>query len=384
MSSRQIEAPGVDARDYVIALRPLCDHPDLAADWQSLERRSPHSFFQSWDWIGCWLDMLPDAITPLVLEARAGDSPVGLAVFVEGRERRRGVITSKTLRLTETGDPRIDEVTIEHNGILCDRDHAAAAVPAILRYLGAALTRGHWDEVFLPGVAPDYEALAAAACPNLLVWKRDVSHVVDCDAVRAAGGDYLAQLGKKTRQHLRRTLRLYEARGAIAVTAAQTTQEALDFFESLMALHQADWNSRGEAGAFQDPWFVDFHQNLIRRCFDKGYIQLLRMAAGAHTIGYSYHFLYQGRVYSYQWGLTAEDDPKINYGVASDYLAVVHNLERGAKVFDFLHGDSLHKRRLGTDSEERLWLVMQRKRLDLRVENALRDLKRRYAGGDGT
>ena len=120
-----------------------------------------------------------------------------------------------------------------------------------------------------------------------------------------------------------------------------------------------------------------FHRALIEARFEAGEIQLLRIAAGEHVVGYLYHFVYGGRVYSYQWGLSAESDPAIAFGLASDYLAVLHNLEAGAAVFDFLHGDTLHKRRLGTASEARAWLVMQRPRWDFRLENRLRAWKRR-------
>ena len=365
------------AGSILAALEPLADPDRLGEDWRELQARSDHSFFQTWGWVGCWLRRLPSEIEPLVLRAMRDDRLLGLAVFCERKARRRGVIVSRGLHLGETGDPRFDRLTVEHNGILAARGESAAVNRAALSYLAQGLRESRWDEVYLPGVDPAmHEAAAALDLPHV-VLKETVSHVVDLAAIRADDGDYLNRLGKKTRQHLRRSLRRYAERGELAAVLAGTVAEAQSYFGALIELHQADWQERGEPGAFADPWFVEFHRALIDARFSAGEIQLLRVTAGDWTVGYLYHFVYGGRIYSYQWGLAPESDDKINFGMAADYLAVVHNLEAGADCFDFLHGDTLHKRRLGTGSETRFWLVLQRPRLDFELENRLRAAKRR-------
>ncbi len=364
-----------------VVLEPLADPDRPGEDWRALQERSDHSFFQSWGWIGCWLRRLPPQTVPLVLRATRRERLLGLAVFCQRKARRRGLIVSRGLHLSETGDPRYDRLTVEHNGVLAARGDEAAVNRAVLDFLAAGLRGGRWDEVYLPAVGPAMREAAAAIGLPLVVLKEALSHVVDLAAIRAADGDYLARLGKKTRQHLRRSLRRYAARGELAATLAATRDEAQDFFGELIALHQADWKKRGEPGAFADPWFVDFHRALIDARFEAGEIQLMRVAAGDWTVGFLYHFVYGRRIYSYQWGLAPESDNKINFGMAADYLAVVHNLEAGADCFDFLHGDTLHKRRLGTGSETRYWLVLQRPRLDFELENRLRAAKRRLIGG---
>ncbi len=367
----------MSAGSISVALEPLADLERLGEAWRELQAHSNHSFFQSWGWVGCWLRQLPPEIQPLVLRATVGERLLGLAVFCERKARRRGAIVSRGLHLGETGDSRYDRLTVEHNGILAARGEAAAVDRAVLDFLAAGLGERRWDEVYLPGVDPAVCEAAAALDLPLVVLKDAVSYIVDLAAIRADDGDYLKRLGKKTRQHLRRSLRRYAERGETAVVLAGNLEEAQAFFGALIELHQADWRKRGEPGAFADTWFVEFHRALIDARFAAGEIQLMRVTAGDWTVGYLYHFVYGGRIYSYQWGLAPENDDKINFGMAADYLAVVHNLEAGADCFDFLHGDTLHKRRLGTGSETRLWLVLQRPRLDFELESRLRAAKRR-------
>ena len=57
---------------------------------------------------------------PAKSAARGGAGrDVGLALLGAGTTRRRhGLVRSRALYLNETGDPRFDAITIEHNGIL--------------------------------------------------------------------------------------------------------------------------------------------------------------------------------------------------------------------------------------------------------------------------
>ena len=52
-----------------VELKRSGDLSSLGHDWQSLERRAEHSWFQSWDWIGAWIAELEPLVRP---EALAG------------------------------------------------------------------------------------------------------------------------------------------------------------------------------------------------------------------------------------------------------------------------------------------------------------------------
>ena len=98
------------------ALPPLAE---LEREWRRLEAAGNPSFFTSWHWIGTLLSALPPASRPKLLRGSAHGETVALAlVGANETRRRRGLVRSRGLYLNETGDPRFDALTIEHNGIL--------------------------------------------------------------------------------------------------------------------------------------------------------------------------------------------------------------------------------------------------------------------------
>ncbi len=367
--------PATIALDELHAeLMPLTDVGDLANSWQNLQCQGQPSFFQSWSWIECWLAHIPAALRLLVLRVHHRDRTVGLGILVEKRLRRRSLISSRRLHLHETGTMPYDRLTIEHNGFLTQDVGALTIERAAITRLVAGLQQGEWDEIQLSGVAPHYVQHAAALQAPGLVSRDLTSHIVDLDKVRASGGDFEALLGKKTRRHLRKSRKMVEQNGALSIDTAATLPEAQTYLSELANLHLADWQDRGFSTSLESPWFRQFHADLVNRRFAAGEIQLLRVRAGPKPIGYIYNFVFDRRIYCYQWGLMRSPHKDVSIGLLCDYLGIVHGLHTGAAVVDFLHGDTFHKRRLATDQEYRSALTLQRSKLAFRMENAARDL----------
>src|SRR5262249_4951184 len=144
----------------------------------------------------------------------------------------------------------------------------------------------------------------------------------------------------------------------------------------LKELHQRKWQARGQPGAFASAIIEGFHRDLVADRLPAGEIQLLRVTDGAAaTVGCLYNFVLAGRVYYYQSGFAYPDRPAIKPGLVCHALAVGWNIERGARVYDLLAGDSQYKRSIATDCSEMLWLSLQRDRLRFRIEDAFRRLK---------
>lgn len=362
------------------SLEPVTDVASLRRDWLDLESSGTPSFFQSWGWIGCWLAHLPDAVQPWRLCVRQEDQLIGLGIVIERCATRRAVVRSRALHLTESGDAGLDSVAVIHNGLLTVREKEADVVTSAMAWFVDGLRSGRWDEVYLPGVGGSYLAKAQEAGLDPLVLTKQANHYVDLSMIRAQGTDYLSTLGKRTRRNIRQSLRLYGARGPIALTLASSREEAHCFLEGLMHLHQKSWQARKLPGAFANPAYCQFHRRLIDERFSAGEIQLARVTAGSDVIGFQYNFVYGGQVSSYQSGLRYEADGNLRPGVVSDCLAIEHNLACGVASYDFLQGDTLYKRTMSTDRREHVWLILQRDRLLFHVENFARHLKRRCFG----
>ena len=364
-----------------VKLQPLPEISALESDWESVYGRSRASYFTSWGWIGTWISALPATVSPQLLVARHAGATVGLAVVVARHFRRHFVVRSRGFYLHETGDPALDHaLTIEHNGFVACQDMERDVAHAFIRYLSRQ-TQG-WDELFLSGISHGIPFQGITECfgspARLEVTRTRPYYYVDLAALRERGADYLSVLNSNTRQQLRRALRKYEQSGPLAIVEPGTTDEALKFLDDLEALHQDNWTQRGEPGAFASPYFRNFHRRLITTRFSRGEVQLLRITVGEKTIGYLYNFVLNGRVYAYQNGFCYDADPVLKPGYVSHFLAIQHNLARGASVYDFLAGDMRYKKSLSDQSGEMQWMVVRREKLMFSIERWLRRLKQNY------
>ena len=108
-------------RSLRVTLERLPPLAEVERDWRDLEGRSDRSFFMSWSWMGAWLGALPSHVRPELLRVESQGRIVALGVLVGRLIRRHGVFLSRALFLNSTGDPHLDELTIEYNGLLSER-----------------------------------------------------------------------------------------------------------------------------------------------------------------------------------------------------------------------------------------------------------------------
>jgi len=367
----------MSASPIQIELKRSGDLSSLGDDWQALERRAEHSWFQSWDWIGCWLAELEPVVRPDVLVARDDDRIVGLALMTRHRQTRHSVITSRGFYLHETGDPQFDAITMEYNGFLVQRDRSEEIVRAFLGYLADAVT--DCDEFYLGGVGTSYERLAADTELTVYCRSRSHCHFVDLAVLGAHERGSFPYLSANTRSQLRRAIRLYEKRGPLSVELPPDIDTALHFWGELIELHQSYWRKRGQPGAFSNPFFEALHRRLIISHFDDSKVQLLRFSAGGEPLGYLYNFVDQGHVYNYQSGFRYEPDNKLKVGLVTHAFAIQHFADNGYAIYDFMAGDSQYKRSFATGQSELVWLVLQRPLVRFRLEHLVRKARSRLS-----
>ena len=342
----------------------------LEAKWTELQSRATCSFFQSWGWVGSWIQALPPHLRPRSLEVRLDDRLVGLALLGNHKIRRHGLVRSNGLFVTETGNRQFDCLTVEHNGFLVENGLSAAVIHEGIS--GLVKLRLPWDELVLSGVVKNglaaYLDGAQRAQLGALVTIEKPYHFVDCDMVRRAGGDYLAALSRNTRYQVRRAMRSYEEQGELGFQVADTLEQAEHYFDNLRQLHQQYWISKGVPGAFGSEFALSFHRNLIRSRFCKGEIQLAKICAGQEPIGYLYNFVFDRVVYNYQSAFRYDTDNRLKPGLVSHCCAVRYNLEAGMKTYDLLMGTQRFKQNLATHQGEMAWLVLQKPRIRFRFE----------------
>lgn len=363
------------AGEIAVTFEHLPSHENLERVWRELEARSDSSFFTSWSWIGCWLAGLPPGLRPRLLRAQVDGHVIGLGILVARARNRHGWMSAQGLFLHTTGDPILDNITIEYNGFLTDRTRSQQVVHRFIEFLVSA--GGDWEELYIDGTtkAGAYKDITLPGV-SLLSHLRQY-HYVDLDAVRVSGKEYMASIGKDARYNIRRSLKEYQKFGDLVLDVAVSVSQALEFLAELKALHQAYWRSKSKPGAFADRSFELFHDHLIRTRFDHNEIQLVRISAGSRVLGYLYNLNYLGYVYHYQSGIDYAVSEKYSPGLVCHHLAIEYNSMCGHRVYDLMAGDARYKRLLGTHAGEMEWLVWQRDRLKFRVEKTLRKIKHR-------
>jgi CelD/BcsL family acetyltransferase involved in cellulose biosynthesis len=353
--------------------------PRVARIWQALERFGTPSYFQSWAWISTWLRQLPPGEAPVLAVLGPDASPRAACFLSRRRLVRHGFVSSRALFLNVTGDPRLDDLTIEHNAILVD-----PAAPLTLRELVAALP-DEWDELLLPALSPDAfpgNALGEVAeGATVVVERTSGAPFVDLDQVRGAPGGYLSLLSSGTRAQIRRAQRKF---GTITLEVAAELPQALDVYAELVDLHGRSWQARGLPGSFADAWFDGFHRALIGERFAAGEIQLCRVRAGGATVGCLYSFVAGGRVHFYQSGFASYDDPHLKPGYVCHVEAIQHDAAAGLRIYDFLAGATQYKQSMATGAATLSWVRLQRPRARFAVEARLRAWKKGLSQLAGT
>jgi CelD/BcsL family acetyltransferase involved in cellulose biosynthesis len=338
-----------------IEINRLTSVAALEPVWTELEKRSDASFFLSWNWIGTWLEMTQ--ARPLVVTVGEPGRMMAMALIQDRSGRRLGVFPARFGALHETGDAAQDSIYIEYNGVLAARNVSATVLGHMLMVL---LDQG-LDEIRLSAVA-SWAVNHAAGTPWVVTTRKaSRCYAVDLVAVRSGpSASYIDTLSANTRHQIRRSERLYAARGLVSLTAAASLTQAKEFFAGLKALHQQAWTQRGQPGAFANPFFERFHDRLIERLWPQGGVELVKIAAGAHVVGYLYNFRHRGAVLNYQSGFAPETDNKLKPGLLSHALCIERHLAGGARRYDLMAGEARYKQNLASPHEELVWLTLQR------------------------
>jgi protein-tyrosine-phosphatase/predicted ATP-grasp superfamily ATP-dependent carboligase len=344
-----------------ITLSPVRDWAAVGTAWRELERQALPSFFQSWTWVGCLAE--ERFFDPVLLRVERGGRTVGLALL----NRMRGRLGGERLLLNESGNPTLDTVYIEHNGVLLAPD-AGDLVPDCLHAMltcpvasDRAYAPWQWSrQLRLAGVDAAHLA-AAQQVGRVRLARESAAPFVDFMNLPAGSDRYLASLSANTRYQIRRSNRSFARLGELELREATLLDEALAFLEALAALHQATWSARGMPGAFGNSAFMQFHRALVVRALPRGEVVLQRVAAGRQILGYLYNFRLHGRVVAYQSGFdyaaaATLDGSHAKPGLTCHYAAILRAQSEGANVYDFLAGPDRYKRSLTRAAQPLYWL----------------------------
>jgi len=85
------------SNNYKVESKDISEFLNLEKEWLSLQKNADCSFFQSWGWIGAWLNTVVSDLSPSIIKVSYDNKLVGLAVFIDKPMLRHKVISSHAL-----------------------------------------------------------------------------------------------------------------------------------------------------------------------------------------------------------------------------------------------------------------------------------------------
>lgn len=335
--------------------------------WENLYPLATANIFLSWPWIDSWLTVMAPSCRAVHVYHES--QLVGLALLTCNRQRRHGVIQSRVLRLTRTGNSSEDQIWIEYNDLLMHKTHQAEIPPYFIEFL---LGYNYWDEFEIG--ASTLQALGAykSSLVPVISWSSP-TYGVDLNRLRADGKSYLGSLSGNTRHQISRTKKLFELRGQLKFETVSSEAAIMDLWPSVGELHIERWGTNGSGFANQK--FVDFHKTLISKLSALGQVELCVLKLNNEFLGFLYNFLHEGCVYFYLGSLRFEKDKRLKPGLLIHALAIQNYLDQGFEYYDFLGGEARYKKSLAAPGHTLQLVSYQRPRMTLKLERGARQLK---------
>lgn len=321
----------------------------LAGAWQRLvdECANP-SVTLTWPWLRTWWEVFGHESRHLrIVLVHDGDRLVGAAPLLLRAAPRRHyrVLSLRRIELLASGEERGAPICSDYIGWPVIAGHEAAVADAVLDVLLGEL-RGEWDEVVLPDMAADAAMTQALQARNgsrgLLVAeeKREPAAVLDLASTWEA---MLEKLGSGLRYKIRRGRRDFEAQGG-HYRAVQVGDDWEQAFETLVTLHQARWQAKGQPGAFKHPRRMAFHRLVVPRLLEAGWLRLGVLSLPDGPLGAIYNTRYRGQVFFYQSGIRLTDQTHLRPGVLMHAYEIEDAIRAAATEYDFLkRGHSEYK-----------------------------------------
>lgn len=317
----------------------------------------------SWAWTETWLEHYGDAVRHRFAVLEAGGRPRGI-VLITCSERQRGGVRLRTLHLGTAGEPHGTTAYVQYNGLLVDPAVRREAAQALMASLDAL----RWHDLRLDGfVAQDADLLLGlrAGAQSERRTCRTLSLPADPEAVVEA-------FSPSVRKVLRRGVRRLPG---LEVASATSVTQALEMLEELKVLSDARWDAEEREGAFAQPRFVAFHRALLTRLVPDGRALMARVRDADGTVGCGYVLVDGTTALAYQIGRRLETDNRVSTGQVVELLLMQASAAEGLAAYSHQSGDTEHKRRLSSGSEELVWASWHRGRaLGLRRARAVAEL----------
>lgn len=325
---------------------------------------SPCSFFSQSHWIKAWLrsiDECPNAFVFSISGKAIGLALVGTRTFSSLLPFREGF-------LNQTGLLDEDQIWVEYNEVYCNEEYKTQCTNALL-------------QAFFK--CPSNLRLTISMVSDSSLWHTSIRNNVFKHSSKRVFG-YKANLdswcdnreefnfiSSNTRRHLARSLKtLNEYFGNIKFTFASRDQATTYFYE-LGKFHIKKWGPTNEGSGFNNPKFISHHLNFIENNWSN--VDLIKVSAGNHLLGFVYNIIQESTVYFYCSGINHEATHKhVKPGYTIHHQLMIHYKNNGYEWYDFLGGENQYKKSLSDTSYSFELLTVYRSELTFKISKMMK------------
>lgn len=246
--------------------------------------------------------------------------------------------------------------------------------------LDAARAERGLEALVFAGLPDDSRFLAALRAELAARGLPHREHAVPCLAAPLADSfeQELAALKPRMRSKVRSSLRAAEERGA-RLAWCRRTDELGPWLEELFHLHELRWHADGHPGSFADRRRRAFYQAFTRTALARGELAFARLEEGGTVTATQLGVCIGERYYQIQEGFDpAREDDRV--GIALRGLALAELIARGVRAYDFMAGDSQHKRDWGGVERKCTTIALPLPRWRARAAYELRGWVERWRG----
>jgi CelD/BcsL family acetyltransferase involved in cellulose biosynthesis len=183
------------------------------------------------------------------------------------------------------------------------------------------------------------------------------------------------------RSKVRSAMRAAGERGARLEWCARA-DELEPWLAELFRLHELRWRAEGRTGSFADPRRRAFYADFARASLAAGTLRFARLVERDSVTATQLGIVAGTRYYQVQEGFDpAHED--VRAGVALRGLALAALIAEGVREYDFMAGESRHKRDWGARERACTTLAFPLQRWRPRLAYALRERVERWRGRTG-
>lgn len=366
--------------------RVLAQTSSIQKVWQHVGNRAQPNFFLNWAWMASWLESIDETIEFIyaldatthkhtALENISLDHIYGCAFIYKNKLfSMQNVCFQQPFMLNRTGLLGQDQMWIEYNDFLLDAEHADIARSSLAQYALKKITGS-----LHMGIS--YTSIIETMCHENNWQYSAISETHTFQKTikpqHTALESLIADFSKNTKSQLRRSLKLLKEDNNLSMEIANSTEQAIQWFNDSGSLHKALWQTSAYGSGFDNPIFMQFHQGLIQRQFAQSNIIVAKFSHNKQAVGYIYGFKFEHTFHFYLSAFAKSPNPKIKWGLVAHLYLMQLLATQNITVYDFMGGTARYKESLSDTRLSMGFYRISNNACLFKLDKALRKIKQK-------